>query len=312
MKNTAYLFSGQGSQYAGMGIELAENYAGAMSLYSKASDILDFDLFDKIKNSDETELSKTIIAQPAIMITSLVALESLSSEYNTPCTAVAGHSLGEYAAMVASGMLSLEDGIRIIKARASAMQKAAEENGGVMYAILNVAAEEIEKICEKTDGYVVPVNYNNPKQTVIAGEESAVIKATEELALAGGKCVKLGVAAAFHSKFMQSAADEFYEDIVKMKITFNSPNCKYFSNLIGGELTEFSNMEEKLAKHIVSPVKFTDELYAMEKLGINSYVELGPNKVLAGLVKKTLKGVDVYNIENLKTLEKAKLGLLAE
>ncbi len=312
MKNTAYLFSGQGSQYSGMGIELADSYSSTKSLYNTASDILGFDLYDKIKNSDETELSKTIIAQPAIMITSLVALESLSAEYNAPCTAVAGHSLGEYAAMVASGILSLEDGIRVIKARAHAMQKAAEENGGVMYAILNVAADEIEKTCEKIDGYVVPVNYNNPKQTVIAGEESAVLKATEELALAGGKCVKLGVAAAFHSKFMQSAADEFYNELLKMKITFNSPNCKYFSNIIGGEQTDFTNMEEKLAKHIVSPVKFTDELYAMEKLGINAYVELGPNKVLAGLVKKTLKGAEVYNIENMKTLEKAKLGLSAE
>ncbi len=217
----------------------------------------------------------------------------------------AGHSLGEYAAMVASGVLSFKDGFRVIKARAAAMQKAAENQHGVMCAVMGQTPEDIEKICSSVDGYVTPVNYNSAVQTVIAGEPEAVDTAIAKFAEIGAKTIKLKVSAAFHSKLMQPAADEFEAELRKMDVTFSKPNVTFFSNLYGAEMPDFDNMPEKLAKHIVSPVKFTSELALMQQQGYENFVELGPNKVLTGLVKKTLKDVNAVNVENAKTLEKA-------
>lgn len=288
-----------------MGKELCEKYP-QIDVYERAGEILGFDLAKKINESAEEELAKTVYSQPAIMATSLVALEAMKIN-GVEFSAVAGHSLGEYAAMVASGILSFEDGFKVIKARAAAMQKAAEQNSGSMYAIIGKSAEEIEKVCSEIDGYVVPVNYNSAAQTVIAGETDAAEKAAAKFSEMGAKAVKLGVSSAFHSKLMQPAAEELAPAI--SGITFNKPNVEFYSNLTGGLQTDFENMPEKLAKHIVSPVRFTSELAALQAAGYENFIELGPNKVLTGLVKKTLKGVNAANVENVKTLEKALSGL---
>lgn len=284
-----------------MGRELCEKYP-QIDVYERASKILGFDLAKKINESAEEELAKTVYSQPAIMATSLVALEAMKIN-GVEFSAVAGHSLGEYAAMVASGILSFEDGFKVIKARAEAMQKAAEQNSGAMYAIIGKSAEEIEQVCSGIDGYVVPVNYNSAAQTVIAGETDATEKAAEKFTEMGAKAIKLGVSSAFHSKLMQPAAEEFAPAI--SGITFNKPSVEFYSNLTGGLQTDFENMPEKLARHIVSPVRFTSELAALQAAGYENFIELGPNKVLTGLVKKTLKGVNAANVENVKTLEKA-------
>lgn len=293
----AFLFAGQGSQYVGMGKALLEANPEFSYLYGTASEVLGKDMKDICFNSELEELSKTVNSQPAIMLTSLLCFE-VAKKNGITFDGVAGHSLGEYASMVASGMLSLEDGFKVIKARAEAMDKA---KGGLMYAILKASVEDITKVCQDTDGYVVPVNYNSPVQTVIAGENDAVLKAVDTLTSMKARCVKLNVSSAFHSDIMKPCAEEFYNSI--KDVEFKNPTIKFYSNVLGKELTDFSDMPSLLKQHMISAVHFTDELNCMANNGFDTFIELGPNKVLTGLVKKTLKGVTALNIEDLATLE---------
>lgn len=293
----AFLFAGQGSQYVGMGKALLEANPEFSYLYDTASEVLGKDMKDICFNSELEELSKTVNSQPAIMLTSLLCFE-VAKKNGITFDGVAGHSLGEYASMVASGMLSLEDGFKVIKARAEAMDKA---KGGLMYAILKASVEDITKVCQDTDGYVVPVNYNSPVQTVIAGENDAVLKAVDTLTSMKARCVKLNVSSAFHSDIMKPCAEEFYNSI--KNVEFKNPTIKFYSNVLGKELTDFSDMPSLLKQHMISAVHFTDELNCMANDGFDTFIELGPNKVLTGLVKKTLKGATALNIEDLATLE---------
>lgn len=297
---TIALFSGQGSQYEKMGLDLVAQDSTLMHIYDTAQEVLEFDLYDIIENADAKTLGRTIYAQPAIMATSLVCLEAAVKRGFT-YDAVAGHSLGEYAAMVAAGMLSLEDGFCVIRARAAAMETAASAADGAMCAILKLAPEQVEQICAETDGYVVPANYNSSVQTVISGERNAVERAAAACTEKKARAVPLAVASAFHTKLMQSAADAFYEAI--QGVTFQTPNVPFYSNVTGALRTDFSDMPGALAAHIVSPVRFTEELAAMQAAGIDTFIEFGPKNVLTGLVKKTLKGVTAKNCESCETLE---------
>lgn len=289
-----------------MAKELYDNFESARAVFAAADKALGYRLEDIVFSDDPTELNKTLYSQPAIMACSLCAFEALK-ERGMSFDGVAGHSLGEYAAMAASGMLSYEDAFALIKIRAEAMQSAAENGSGVMYAVIGPSPAEVEQACEKTEGYAVPVNYNSPVQTVIAGEQAAVEAACELIKQTSSakrvKAVKLGVASAFHCAVMQPAADEF---LAKSEgFTFAEPKCSFFSNVLGAELCDFSGMRELLAKHIVSPVRFTDELTQMQSQGYDRFIECGPGKVLTGLVKKTLDGVTAVNCENLETLDAA-------
>ena len=299
---TISLFSGQGSQYEGMGKDIAEAFSSVSEIYDKGSEILGTDLRELCFNTPIEELSRTANAQPAIMTTSIVCLTAAISK-GYKFDGVAGHSLGEYAAMYASGMITLEDAFRLIKARAAAMESAAAEHKGAMAAILKLAPEKVEEICSSAKNYVAAVNYNSPVQTVIAGTPEGVAEVTEIFKGLKARVAPLNVAGAFHSKLMQSAADTFYE--TAKTITFKAPQVKYYSNVTGGELTELPDMAELLAKHIVSPVRFTSELAAMSEAGADKFAEFGPGKTLTGLVKKTLSGVAAFSIENLAALEGA-------
>lgn len=299
---TISLFSGQGSQYPGMGRDVAESDSSIMSIFEIGSEILERDLKSICFESSAEELSRTINAQPAIMAVSLACLASAVSK-GYEFSGVAGHSLGEYAAMQASGMISLEDAFRLIKARAEAMDEAARAQKGAMAAVMKLAPEKIEEVCNNAKEYAAAVNYNSPMQTVVAGTPEGIAEVSAVFAEMGARVVTLNVAGAFHSKLMQSAADKFYE--TAKTITFKTPEVKYYSNVTGGELTDFSDMPSLLAKHIVSPVRFTSELAAMSSGGADKFVEFGPGKTLTGLVKKTLKGVKAANAENLESIEAA-------
>ena len=292
---TAFLFSGQGSQEEGMGTALAD--AGYRDIFDEASEVLGFDLLGICRTGTAEELAVTTVSQPAIMAVSLAAAEA-ARDRGVAAEAAVGHSLGEYAALVYSGMVSRYDGFRLIKARSEAMQRAAENSrGGAMYAVIGLGAEQIEQICEETEGYVLPVNYNSPIQTVIAGEEAAAAAASEKCLAAGArKSVKLSVASAFHSALMQSAADEFIEFARTVK--FAAPKITVMSNISGEPLVyDGEDMAARLARHIVSPVRFVSEINRLNAQGYERYIECGPGKVLAGLVRKTLKGVTIMNTE---------------
>ena len=299
---TISLFSGQGSQYEGMGRDIAEAMPELLSVYETGSDILGYDLKRLCFEAPLDELSRTINSQPAIMATSIVCLKAAQSR-GFAFDGVAGHSLGEYAAMYASGMITLEDAFRLIKARASAMQQAAASSEGAMAAVMKIAPEEVERVCDEAKEYVTAVNFNSPAQTVIAGTAEGIAEVSEIFAEMKARVIPLNVSGAFHSKLMQPAADEFYE--TAKTIEFRAPQVRYYSNLTGGELTDFSDMATILAKHIVSPVRFTSELAAMQEAGADRFVEFGPGRTLTGLVKKTLKDVTAVNVEDLDTLEGA-------
>ncbi|MDD6825466.1 MAG: ACP S-malonyltransferase [Oscillospiraceae bacterium] len=298
------LFAGQGAQYAGMGKDLFDSCPAAAEVLKKGSDILGYDLEKVCFDESFTELSRTLYAQPAIMAMELMCFEA-AKEKGLKFDAVAGHSLGEYAAMVASEMLSAEDGFKVIKARAEAFDRVASSTDGAMAAVLKLTADQVREVCESVDGYVVPVNYNSPAQTVIAGESAAVAKASEIFSGMKARVAPLKTESAFHSEIMKPASEEFYEKIKDIK--FNAPCVKFFSNLTGSELTDFSDMPSLLAKHVISPVRFTDELAAVKDAGFDRYIELGPGKTLTGLVKKTLTDITAFNIDSIKALEEAEL-----
>lgn len=291
-----------------MGKELLEAVPRARRIWEAGSDILGFDLEDACLNYSPEQLADTRVSQPAILSVSLIALEAVQ-ELGVHADMVGGHSLGEYAAMKAAGMLTLEDVFRVIRARARAMADCAASHPGAMAAVM-APAEEIESACASAAGYVVPVNYNSPQQTVIAGEPAAVEQVMEHFAGQGRRCVRLAVSAAFHTGLMQTAADEFREAIAS--VPFTAPKVDFYSNTTGERLTDVTDMPGYLARHLVSPVRFTRELEQMRLAGADRFVECGPNKVLTGLVRKTLEGVTAWNVENEKTLSKFKESLSRE
>jgi len=280
----AFLFPGQGSQFVGMAKELTENYTEADKVFEAGSDILGFDLKKAVFESTEQELAGTRLAQPAIFAASLAHLAALKAD-GEKADAVAGHSLGEYAAMFAAGVFDIETGFKAVKARGEIMAKA--KNGG-MAAVTGISPDIVTGVCADIEN-VWAVNFNSPVQTVIAGTDEALKEAETALSAKGAKrVIKLNVSAAFHTGLMRGAADEFRE--FAKTLNFNKPEITFYSNLTGGVMTDFSDLPDYFAKHMCGPVLFADELRAMKNAGVDSFIETGPGKALTGLIKKTIGG----------------------
>ena len=296
------VFPGQGSQYTGMCRDLAENFTTSRFIFECGSDILGYDLKDLINNSDEQKLMNTEFAQPAIFAASLIALNAAKeSGLLDGFNASAGHSLGEYAALVCCGVLDIENGFKAIKSRARIMAKAGEATPGGMTAVIGATKEQI---LEAIGDNAVIANYNSPTQIVIAGTLDGLEKAEESLNKAEIKrlkVIRLKTSAAFHTEFMKEAAKEFLEEI--KDLTFNPAQADFYANVYA-DLMIGAIPREYLFANMVCPVKFTQQLDKIRQDGYNTFIEIGPGKVLSGLIKKTLEDVNIFNIEDMESLNK--------
>jgi len=279
----AYVFPGQGAQYIGMGAELYESSAKAKELFKKANSILKFKITDVMFDGTEEDLKQTNITQPAIFLHSVILARVLEEGFKPDM--VAGHSLGEFSALVANKTLSFEDGLKLVAKRASAMQKACELEPSTMAAIIGLEDEVVEKICEGINNVVVPANYNCPGQLVISGSVSGVEEAVEELNAAGARrAMVLKVGGAFHSPLMEPAAVELAEAINATK--FQKGICPIYQNVTGQSVVDPEIIKKNLVAQLTSPVRWTRTMQNMLADGAKKIIEVGPGNVLQGLFKK--------------------------
>lgn len=278
----AYMFPGQGSQFPGMAKDLYESNATARELFDRANEILGFNITEIMFNGTADELKQTRVTQPAIFLHSVI-LAKCSPDFMPDM--VAGHSLGEFSALTAAGALDFEDGLRLVSIRAHAMQKACEANPGTMAAILALPTDKVEAICAEVDGVVVPANYNCEGQIVISGSVEAVTEASEKMKAAGARrALILPVGGAFHSPLMQPAADELAAGIESVK--FNEPVCPVYQNVTALPTTNPLEIKKNLLAQLTAPVKWTQTVMNMVADGASDFIEVGPGKVLQGLVSK--------------------------
>ena len=278
-----YIFPGQGSQFTGMCHDLFIKYDNVKPLFKRAETILGFDISKIMFEGTKEELTQTKVTQPAIFIHSMAILKVLEDSFKPDL--VAGHSLGEFSSLVAAGVLNFEDGLRLVSIRAKAMQKSCESTNGTMAAILGLNNSIIEEICSNIEGTVVAANYNCPGQVVISGEVSAVKNACEKLSETGARrALILPVGGAFHSELMKDAKDELSKAI--NETSFNSPICPIYQNVNGRPEHLVDNIKRNLISQLTSPVKWTQSVNKMIEDGCQDFIEIGPGKVLQGLIKK--------------------------
>lgn len=283
----AYVFPGQGAQFVGMGKDLYDNVPQAKEMFEKANEILGFRITDLMFAGTDEDLKQTKVTQPAIFLHSVILAKSLP-DFKPDMTA--GHSLGEFSALVTAGAMSFEDGLKLVSARAMAMQKACELEPSTMAAILGLEDSKVEEICAQIDGVVVPANYNSPGQLVISGSVAAVQEACEKLKAAGAKrALVLQVGGAFHSPLMEPARVEL-EAAIKAT-TISKPICPVYQNVDAKPYTDPERIKQNLIAQLTSPVRWTQTVQNMVADGATEFVELGPGAVLQGLIKKISKDV---------------------
>lgn len=286
----AYVFPGQGAQFTGMGKDLYESSAEAKELFEKANEILGFRITDIMFEGSAEELKETKVTQPAVFLHSVILFKTLNA---TP-DMVAGHSLGEFSALVANGALSFEDGLKLVSQRAMAMQKACEITPSTMAAVLNLDDKIVEDICAQIDGVVVAANYNCPGQLVISGEYKAVEAACEKMKEAGAKrALILPVGGAFHSPMMEPAREELAAAIEAT--TFSTPSCPVYQNVTASAVSDPAEIKNNLIAQLTGAVRWTQSVNQMIADGATSFTEVGPGKVLVGLVNKINKDVETVS-----------------
>ncbi len=291
----AYVFPGQGAQFVGMGKELYENNPLAKQLFDKANEILGFGITDLMFEGTDDDLRQTKVTQPAIFLHSVILAKTLGDQFKPDMTA--GHSLGEFSALVSAGALSFEDGLILVSKRAMAMQKACEITPSTMAAILGLPDAIVEEVCASiTDEIVVPANYNSPGQIVISGTIPGIDLACEKLLSAGAKrALKLKVGGAFHSPLMEPAREELAAAIEST--TFNKPICPVYQNVDAKPQTNPETIKQNLIAQLTSPVRWTQTVENMIADGADHFIELGPGAVLQGLIKKVNKEVITEGIQ---------------
>lgn len=291
----AFVFPGQGAQFVGMGKDMYDNFAEAKSMFETANGILGFRITDLMFEGTDEDLRQTKVTQPAIFLHSVILAKTMGGKFCPDM--VAGHSLGEFSALVTAGALSFEDGVTLVSKRAMAMQKACEMHPSTMAAIIALPDETVEKICSEVEGVVVPANYNCPGQLVISGTEEAIDEACKRLSEAGAKrALKLSVGGAFHSPLMEPARVELAEAIEKAP--FSRPVCPVYQNVSTVAETDPDVIKANLVKQLTSPVKWTQSVQHMIADGATEFIEVGPGKVLQGLVKKIDKSMNAHSIED--------------
>lgn len=286
----AFVFPGQGAQFVGMGKDLYESNPVAKEMFEKANDILGFRITDIMFEGTPEELKQTRVTQPAVFLHSVILAKTLGDDFKPDM--VAGHSLGEFSALVAAGALSFEDGLRLVSARAQAMQKACEINPSTMAAIIALPDEKVEEVCSGISGVVVCANYNCPGQLVISGDVEAVDAACEQLKAAGAKrALRLPVGGGFHSPCMEPARAELAEAIANT--AFSAPVCPVYQNVDAMPHVNPDEIKENLIAQLTAPVRWTKTIQHMIADGATEFVELGPGKVLQGLISKIDRNAEV-------------------